>query len=146
MNWSERFNKVDNLVALGMSKIGLKSQSKVLDPTNDQYWTSIIERWQVLRVIFVFAYIPFGIYMVYNAENMKYMNPLQFILPLSVYLFLVLICYHVEMVLYGFQRGREQKKKGNNEIKGIHICKILIFPTVFSISFFTISIMTMINR
>lgn len=146
MNWAEKFNKVDHSVALLMSKIGLKNQAVLLSPTDEQYWISIIKRWQALRVMFVFAYIPFGVYMVYNADNMKYLNPLQFGVPFSIFIFLALTCYHVEIILYGFERGREQKKKGNTEINGSHICKMLIFPAFFSICLLLPFVMALYTR
>lgn len=132
MNWSEKFHKLDRLVASGISKVGLKEKGIVLDSSDENYWTSIIERWQVLRVINVLCYLPYGLFIASFGENLRYMNPLLFGLPLSIFAFTTLVCFNVEIVLYGFQRGREQKK-GRTEISGVHICKILIFPLVFSI-------------
>lgn len=132
MNWSEKFHKLDRLVASGISKVGFKEKGIILDSSNENYWTSIIERWQVLRVINVLCYLPYGLFIASFGENLRYMNPLLFGLPFSIFIFITLVCFNVEIVLYGFQRGREQKK-GRTEINGKHICKIVIFPAFFSI-------------
>lgn len=135
MNWTQRFHKLDRFLANVLTKIGLKKKGVIFDSNDENYWNSIIERWQTLRAIGVCFYVPYAIYIVSVAEKLKYMNPILVIIPHIIFIFVALVCYNVENVSYRFQRGKEQKH-GRTDINGIHIAKIFIFPIVFSLCLF----------